>query len=142
MGLYKFRPPFSGRMGTLWTLAPIRGAVLLEYGCMGHMNYARVFLSRAGVPDACKLYSTHIDETDIALGGTERLERAVAAVAQRDKPPVLFLLPLCPRLPAWICRHSAGSCSRIIPICACCPLSAADLTSPNPRGYRLRYCCW
>ena len=93
MGLYKFRPPFSGRMGTLWTLAPIRGAVLLEYGCMGHMNYARVFLSRAGVPDACKLYSTHIDETDIALGGTERLERAVAAVAQRDKPPVLFLLP-------------------------------------------------
>jgi len=80
-------------MGTLWTLASIRGAALLEYGCMGHMLYGRVFLNKAGVADACKLYSTHIDETDISLGGTERLSRAVADIAKRDKPRVLFLLP-------------------------------------------------
>nr|WP_092069112.1 nitrogenase component 1 [Dendrosporobacter quercicolus]NSL47347.1 nitrogen fixation protein NifE [Dendrosporobacter quercicolus DSM 1736]SDL86141.1 Nitrogenase molybdenum-iron protein, alpha and beta chains [Dendrosporobacter quercicolus] len=93
MGLHKFKPIPSGRMGMLWTLASIRNAALLEFGCMGHMHYGRVFLNRAGVVDACKLYSTHIDETDIALGGTERLSRAVADIACRDKPRVLFLLP-------------------------------------------------
>ncbi len=93
MGLHKFRPIPSGRMGTLWTLASIRNTALLEFGCMGHMLYSRVFLNRAGVVDACKLYSTHIDETDIALGDTGRLSRAVADIAQRDKPRVLFFLP-------------------------------------------------
>lgn len=93
MGLHKFKPAPSGRMGTLWTLASIRDAALLEFGCMGHMLYGRVFLNRAGVADACKLYSTHIDETDISLGSTERLSRAVADIAKRDKPRVLFLLP-------------------------------------------------
>ncbi|SHI14724.1 Nitrogenase molybdenum-iron protein, alpha and beta chains [Sporobacter termitidis DSM 10068] len=93
MGLYKFRPVPSGRMGTLWTLASIRGAALLEFGCMGHMLYGRVFLERIGVSDACRLYATHIDETDVSLGGTERLSRAVADIAERDRPRVLFLLP-------------------------------------------------
>ena len=93
MGLHKFRPAPSGRMGTLWTLASIRNAALLEFGCMGHMLYSRVFLNRAGVGDVCKLYSTHIDETDIALGGTGRLSCAVADIAQRGRPRVLFLLP-------------------------------------------------
>lgn len=93
MGLHKFRPVPSGRMGVLWTLASIRNAALLEFGCMGHMLYGRVFLNRAGVVDACKLYATHIDETDIALGDTGRLSRAIAEIAQIDKPRVLFLLP-------------------------------------------------
>lgn len=93
MGLYQFKPIPSGRMGTLWTLASIRDSALLEFGCMGHMNYSRVFLERVGVSNACKLYSTHIDETDIALGGTRRFSSAVADIAQRDKPGILFLLP-------------------------------------------------
>lgn len=93
MGLYKFKPPPSGRMGTLWTLASIRDSALLEFGCMGHMLYGCVFLERVGISDTCKLYSTHIDETDISLGGAGRLGRAVADIAGRDRPRVLFLLP-------------------------------------------------
>lgn len=93
MGLHRFSPIPSGRMGTLWTLASIRNAALLEYGCMGHMLYGRAFLNRAGVVDACKLYATHLDETDIALGDTGRLSRAIGDIARRDKPRVLFLLP-------------------------------------------------
>lgn len=93
MGLHRFSPIPSGRMGTLWTLASICNAALLEFGCMGHMLYGRAFLNRAGVVDACKLYATHIDETDIALGATGRLRRAVADIARRDKTRVLFLLP-------------------------------------------------
>jgi nitrogenase molybdenum-iron protein alpha/beta subunit len=93
MGLYKFKPPMSGRMGTLWTLASIRDSALIEYGCMGHMLYGRIFLHRAGISEGCKLYSTHIDETDISLGDTGRLSRAIAEIIECDKPKIVFLLP-------------------------------------------------
>lgn len=93
MGIYRFKPPLSGRMGTLWTLASIRNAALIEYGCMGHMQYGRVFLNQASITDGCKLYSTHIDEADISLGDTSRLERALAEIVRQDEPKVVFLLP-------------------------------------------------
>lgn len=93
MGLHRFKPLPSGRMGILWTLAAIRDAALVEFGCMGHMLYSGVTLKRAGVHNACKLYSTHIDETDIALGGTERLNHTIDNVVKRDQPRVIFLLP-------------------------------------------------
>lgn len=93
MGLHRFKPLPSGRMGILWTLATIRDAALVEFGCMGHMLYSGVTLKRAGVHDACKLYSTHIDETDIALGGTERLSHTIDNVVKRDQPRVIFFLP-------------------------------------------------
>lgn len=93
MGLHRFKPLPSGRMGTLWTLATIRDAALVEFGCMGHMLYSGVTLKRAGVHNACRLYSTHIDETDIALGGTERLNHTIANVVKKTAPKVIFLLP-------------------------------------------------
>ena len=93
MGLLKYKPLPSDRMGILWTLATIKNAALIEFGCMGHMLYGRVFLNRAGVLDSCKLYSTHIDETDIALGGIERFRRTISEISERDKPRVIFLTP-------------------------------------------------
>ncbi|WP_053955218.1 nitrogenase component 1 [Inediibacterium massiliense] len=92
MGIHRFKPPMSGRMGTLWTLASIRDAALIEYGCMGHMQYGRMFLNQAGISKRCKLYSTHIDETDISLGDTNRLNRAIAQIVERDEPKIIFLL--------------------------------------------------
>lgn len=93
MGLHKFKPMPSGRMGILWTLASVRNAALVEYGCMGHMLYARAFLNRAGVPNACELYSTHIDETDIALGGIDRIRKTIEYIAKNNSTKVIFLLP-------------------------------------------------
>jgi nitrogenase molybdenum-cofactor synthesis protein NifE len=93
MGLHRFKPLSSGRMGILWTLATIRDSALVEFGCMGHMLYSGVTLNRAGVHDSCKLYSTHIDETDIALGGTGRLNQTIANVVKHAQPRVIFLLP-------------------------------------------------
>lgn len=93
MGLHKFKPPMSGRMGTLRALASIRDAALIEYGCMGHMLYGRVFLHQASIAEGCKLYSTHINESDIAMGDIGRLQRAVAEILRRDSPKIIFLLP-------------------------------------------------
>ncbi len=93
MGLHRFKPLASGRMGILWTLATIRNAALVEFGCMGHMLYSGVTLKHAGVYNGCKLFSTHIDETDIALGGTSRLNHTIANVVKSHQPRVIFLLP-------------------------------------------------
>jgi nitrogenase molybdenum-cofactor synthesis protein NifE len=93
VGLYRFRPPASGRMGILWTLSTIRNAALVEFGSMGHMVYARVALERMGVSGACGLYATHLNENDIALGSTDRLLEAVRNVIQKDAPQAVFLLP-------------------------------------------------
>lgn len=93
MGLHRFKPVPSGRMGVLWTLSTIRNAAIIEFGCMGHMLYTGVTLKRAGVYNACKLYSTHINETDIALGDTSRLEKVIADVIERECVRVIFLTP-------------------------------------------------
>ena len=93
MGLHRFKPLPSGRMGILWTLSSIRDAAMVEFGCMGHMMYSGVTLENTGVRRACKRYSTHINETDIALGGTDKLAHTIAHVVEHDNPRVIFLLP-------------------------------------------------
>lgn len=93
MGLHRFKPLPSGRMGTLWTLSSIRDAAIVEFGCMGHMMYSGVTLENTGIRHAAKRYSTHIDETDIALGGTDKLASTIAHVVSHDHPNVIFLLP-------------------------------------------------
>ncbi len=93
MGLHRFKPLPSGRMGILSTLATIHKAALVEFGCMGHMLYSGVTLKHAGVHEGCRLYSTHIDETDIALGDSTRLNHTIANVVKQNNPKVIFLLP-------------------------------------------------
>lgn len=93
MGLHQFKPMPSGRMGTLWTLASIKEAVLVEFGCMGHMLYAKKALKRSGLAQGCEMVSTHIDETDIALGGIARIRNTLKNIAQTKSTKVVFLLP-------------------------------------------------
>ena len=93
MGLYKYTPEPSGRMGLLWTLGTIGESAVLEFGSMGHMIYAEKWLSQTCITNRSRLYSTHMDEKDIALGITVRLEEAIKNILQKDKPKALFILP-------------------------------------------------
>lgn len=113
MGVYKFSPPMSGRMGILWTLASISDAALIEYGCMGHMLYSRMALKKVGISNACKLYSTHIDETDISLGSIDRLEATIESVIKNDAPKVIFLTPSS--VPTIIGTDLVSICKEIQP---------------------------
>ncbi len=92
MGLYKSVPPLAGRIGTLWTLATIRESAVVEFGCMGHTVYARTFLSKMGAQGS-QLYSTHIRETDIAIGDTTRLTNAIIEILENKSIKTIFLLP-------------------------------------------------
>lgn len=93
MGLYKYAPEPSGRMGLLWALGTIKEAVVLEFGSMGHMLYAERLIWQAGPGDGCKLYTTHLDEKDIALGITKRFTLAVKEIIEKENPAVIFVLP-------------------------------------------------
>lgn len=93
MGLQKERAVASSRMGVLWTLSPIRNASLIEFGCMGHLFYGTQLLERSALQGGCKIYSTHINELDIALGSYNNLEEVVASVIVDDNPKAIFLTP-------------------------------------------------
>ncbi len=95
MGLYRFKPMPSGRMGIFWTIAPIREAAVVEFGCMGHNLYSGGLLRQGGIYEGygAPLYTTYIDETDIAMGQTYRLEATLRRVVDTDRPKVVFLQP-------------------------------------------------
>lgn len=93
MGLYKYLPEPSGRMGLLWTVGTVGESAVLEFGSMGHMIYADRWLSLTGADNRSKLYTTHIDEKDIALGLTSRLTQAMEEIIRTDYPGAVFVLP-------------------------------------------------
>lgn len=93
MGLYKHRPEPSGSMGALWTLSTIKNAAVLEFGAMGHMVDARITLEKAGICRTCGMFSTHIDDIDITLGGVERVKASVDYILKNSDAKAVFLLP-------------------------------------------------
>ncbi|MCL2632813.1 MAG: nitrogen fixation protein NifE, partial [Coriobacteriia bacterium] len=95
MGLHRFKPMPSGRMGIFSTLSGIKEAAVVEFGCMGHNIYSGADLRRAGIYEgfAATLYTTYIDETDISMGDTYRLEATIKQVIANDQPKVIFLQP-------------------------------------------------
>ena len=95
MGLHRFKPMPSGRMGIFWTLASIKEAAVVEFGCMGHNLYSGGSLRSYGIYEGygAPLYTTYIDETDIAMGDTHRLDATIKQVIENDHPKVIFLQP-------------------------------------------------
>lgn len=93
MGLYRYAPVPSGRMGALWTVAAVQGAAVLEFGSMGHMLYAQRWLWQSAPDHKSRIYTTHLDEKDIALGITKRFSLAIKEIIDKEKPEVIFVLP-------------------------------------------------
>ena len=82
-------------MGIFWTVSSIGEAAVVEFGCMGHNLYSGSLLRQSGIYEGygAPLYTTYIDETDIAMGQTYRLEATLRQVVDTDHPKVVFLQP-------------------------------------------------
>ena len=95
MGLHRFKPLPSGRMGIFWTLSSIREAAVVEFGCMGHNIYSGGLLRRGGIYEGygASLYTTYIDETDVAMGDFARLEHTLKELIPNENPKAIFLQP-------------------------------------------------
>ena len=92
MGLYKYYPIPSDRMGALWTLMPVSGCSVVEYGTAGTTRFVLNCFARMGGEKHCNIYTTHLDETDIVMGQVIRLDKAVDKIVKTEKPSVLFIM--------------------------------------------------
>lgn len=137
MGLYKTSPLLSGRMGALWCLSSIGQSAVIEFGCMGHMAYGRTFLNRMG-SFGSKLYSTHISETDIAMGDTSRLTHAVEWVSKEQGVKTIFLLPSSvPEIIGIDLKAIALELSSGLPDIRLIPLTAGGFDISGHKGIEL-----
>ncbi|WP_051569387.1 nitrogenase component 1 [Alkaliphilus transvaalensis] len=92
MQLHKYLPLPSDRMGTLWALTSIKDACIIEYGPAGTTHYGIEGFMQLNAELRAKLYTTHMDETNIVMGDCERLEETIKEVDAVYNPPVIFVL--------------------------------------------------
>lgn len=91
-GLYRFFPTPSDRMGTLWALSSIRDAVIIEYGPGGTTHYSMEGIFKINGDIRASAYTTHIDEADVVMGDSSRLEQAVLEVDAVYSPAYIFII--------------------------------------------------
>lgn len=93
MGLTKYFSIPSDRMGAIWTLMPLGGGCVLEFGTSGTTRFALNTFARIQGQQNAKIYATHMDETDIAMGEVVRLEKALDELIREQSPSVVFMMP-------------------------------------------------
>ncbi len=92
MGLYIFSPPLSSRMGILDIVSRVKQTAVIEYGSMGHMVYARQ-QQRLTYGKGADLYTVHMSEADIALGGVENFLNGLHQLQEEKRYRAIFNLP-------------------------------------------------
>lgn len=92
MGLCRFYPSPSDRMAIIWSLMPIKDAVVLEYGPAGTTHFGGGLYSSLGLELGKNLFTTHISEDDVIMGDVSRLENAIREIDEAYSPKVIFVV--------------------------------------------------
>lgn len=92
MSLCRFYPSPSDRMAIIWSLMPIRDAVVLEYGPAGTTHFGGGLYSSLGIDLNKSLFTTHISEDDVVMGDVSRLEQAILEIDAAYHPKIIFVV--------------------------------------------------
>ncbi|MGL4337780.1 MAG: nitrogenase component 1 [Turicibacter sp.] len=92
MQVCKYYPVANDRMGTIWTLASIKDACVIEFGPTGTTHYAVEAVGSLNGEDNALVYSTHMDQNDITFGKYDRLEAAILEVDENIGPAYIFVM--------------------------------------------------
>lgn len=92
MELYKYFPKPSDRMGTIWTLSPIKDAYIVEFGPAGTTHFAVEGMMQLNAESKADVFTTDMDDSDVAFGKTERLENTILEVDETYSPKVIFVM--------------------------------------------------
>lgn len=92
MELYKYFPKPSDRMGTIWALSSIEGAYIVEFGPAGTTHFAVEGMMHLNAESKASVFTTDMDDSDVAFGKTERLENTILEVDETYKPRVIFVM--------------------------------------------------
>ena len=91
MSLCRFYPAPSDRMAIIWSLMPIKNAVVLEYGPAGTTHFGGGLYSSLGLELGKTLFTTHISEDDVIMGDVSRLENAIREIDEAYHPEIIFV---------------------------------------------------
>ena len=92
MEAYKYFPVANDRMGIIWTLSSIKDACIVEFGPAGTTHYAIEGIGSLNGEDESKVYSTHMDQSDVTFGKYERLEKAIVEIDKNISPKYIFVM--------------------------------------------------
>lgn len=92
MSLCRFYPAPSDRMAIIWSLMPIKDAVVLEYGPAGTTHFGGGLYSSLGLELGKTLFTTHISEDDVIMGDVSRLENAIREIDEAYHPKIIFVV--------------------------------------------------
>lgn len=92
MQVCKYFPVANDRMGTIWTLSSIKGACVIEFGPAGTTHYSIEAIGSLNGEEIAKIYSTHMDQSDVTFGKYERLENAIMELDENINPKYIFVM--------------------------------------------------
>ena len=92
MGLCRYLPTPSDRMGILWSLLAIEDSVIVEYGPAGTTHFSMSLFGELGVDQQNRLFTTHMSEDDVVMGDVTRLEDAIVELDRNYSPKVIFVI--------------------------------------------------
>ena len=92
MSLVKFLPTPSDRMGIIWSLLAVQGAIVLEYGPAGTTHYSMGLYGGLGLRFQNRMFTTHMSEDDVVMGDVTRLEDAIVELDESYAPKVIFVV--------------------------------------------------
>lgn len=92
MGLVRYLPVPSDRMGIIWSLLHIDDSIVLEYGPAGTTHYSMGLYGNLGIRFQNRLFTTHINEDDVVMGDVTRLEEALIELDKSYSPKAIFVV--------------------------------------------------
>ena len=92
MSLVRFLPTPSDRMGIIWSILAVQGAIVLEYGPAGTTHYSMGLYGGLGLRFQNRMFTTHMSEDDVVMGDVTRLEDAIVELDKSYAPKVIFVV--------------------------------------------------
>ena len=92
MSLVRFLPTPSDRMGIIWSLLAVQGAIVLEYGPAGTTHYSMGLYGGLGLRFQNRMFTTHMSEDDVVMGDVTHLEDAIVELDKSYAPKVIFVV--------------------------------------------------
>ena len=92
MQVCKYFPVANDRMGTIWTLSSINNACIIEFGPAGTTHYSIEAIGSLNGEERAKIYSTHMDQSDVTFGKYDRIENAIIELDENIKPKYIFVM--------------------------------------------------
>jgi nitrogenase molybdenum-cofactor synthesis protein NifE len=93
MGLFKYFPIPSQRLGMLWSLMGIKDAVIIDYGPEGTLSYFYDSLVNLDAKMDSRMYTVALREREVVFGDSGRLLPAIKRLDERHAPQYIFISP-------------------------------------------------